>query len=443
MLGSLEDPVLRALEENTVHQLVPYEELALIPPDPAFTWVPGLRKMNLNRWLEEIDALQGAARRAKATEAVNEISKHIDAHLPYFGDDRMGGYPFPFGSAKVEERSLAYLRCIAAGILDYADKDSVPTMDGNPFDTDPDIVPPKPDVGGSYPTYRGIDSFPVVTEQWQRYRFEPSEAGSVTISVTHYLELWNMTNQRISGEIAAAYEINAKVIVGFNSEFDLMKEAATAASGAPSRENLKWDQGKNLPGLWHAPIRIESPSAPMSPALVEGGVVAPQRPLEPNEIRVISFRPVKMKLRLGSSGSVNSLDISGKDTSRSDFRSRYRLAFKPTGSLEFSLVDQPLRGIERLVRTVTASGERVQQFNLTHPGMSYALARKFANNVGDPRGSFFINYVQDVVTYLDRDAGKGGTSPWARNFRFNVSDDGKPANDQFFKEARVNLWPDG
>jgi hypothetical protein len=75
--------------------------------------------------------------------------------------------------------------------------------------------------------------------------------------------------------------------------------------------------------------------------------------------------------------------------------------------------------------------------------MSYALARKFANNVGDPRGSFFINYVQDVVTYLDRDAGKGGTSPWARNFRFNVSDDGKPANDQFFKEARVNLWPDG
>lgn len=430
-IGSLQDPVFRALEENTIHQLVPYEELALIPPDPAFTWVPGLRKMNLNRWLEEIDGLQGNARRTKAAEAINAIAQHIQSHLPIFGTERMGGYPFPAGNVNVPERARAYLRCLAAGILDYADKDSVPSMDGDPFDQDKGAVPPRSDVGKNYPTYRGMDSFPVVSEQWQRYRFEGAASGSVTVSVTHSLELWNMTNQRISGEIAAAYDINADVTIGFRT-FDLLTQGATAESGAVQKERLRWDRGGNLPGLWHAPIRIDSPTAPMTPTLVETGAVAPQRPMEPNEVRVISFPPVRMRLEAGSTGAVTAVDVVGRDLSGSDVRSRYRLAFKPTGSNEFSLVDQPLRALERFSRNVTTSAANRQRFNTTHPGMSYALSnRNYANNVGDPRAAFFINYSQDVVNYDQ------GSSPWGRNVRTNIG------ATLFFRENRTALWPDG
>jgi hypothetical protein len=427
LVGSLQDPVFRSVEENTMHQLVPYEELALIPPDPAFSenWVAGLRKMNLNRWLEEVDALQGTARRAKATEAINAIAQHIQTFLDVFGTERMGGYSFPVRNSNVQERARAYLRCLAAGILDYADKDSVPNMDGDPF------VDPLTGNASAYPTYRGMDNFPVVSEQWQRYRFEGSENGTVTVSVTHYLELWNMTNQRISGEISAAYEINADVTIGFRT-FDLLSQGLAAESGRPEREKLPSDRGGFLPGAWHVPVRIDSPTAPVTPALSEVVPLPAQRPMEPNEVRVISFPPVKMKLSAGTSGAVTAVDIVGRDPSGSDTRSRYRLAFRPTGSNVFSLVDQPLRAVERFTRNVTTSAANRQRFNTTHPGMSYALANNnYANNLGDPRASFFINYSQDVVNYDQ------GSSPWGRNVRTNIG------ATLFYRENRTALWPDG
>lgn len=425
LVGSLVDPVFRALEENTMHQLVPYEELALIPPDLAFTqnWVPGLRKMNLNRWLEEIDALQGTARRAKATEAINAIAQHIQTFLQVFGTERMGGYSFPVRNSNVQERARAYLRCLAAGILDYADSDSVPNMDGDP------LVDPVTGSASAYPTYRGMDSFPVVSEQWQRYRFEGSESGSVTVSVTHYVELWNMTNQRISGEISAAYEINADVTIGFRT-FDLFSQGLLAEGGRPEVERLPSDRGGFLRGAWHVPVRIDNPAAPPTPALSDVGPVPAQRPMEPNEVRVISFPSVRMKLAAGTSGAVTAVDIVGRDLSGSDNRSRYRLAFRPTGSNVFSVVDQPLRAVERFTRNVTTSTR--QRFNTTHPGMSYALANNnYANNLGDPRASFFINYSQDVVNY------DGGSSPWGRNVRTNIG------ATLFYRENRTVLWPDG
>ena len=427
LVGSLQDPVFRSVEENTMHQLVPYEELALIPPDPAFSenWVAGLRKMNLNRWLEEIDALQGTARRAKATEAINAIAQHIQTFLDVFGTERMGGYSFPVRNSNVQERARAYLRCLAAGILDYADKDSVPNMDGDPF------VDPLTGNASAYPTYRGMDSFPVVSEQWQRYRFEGSENGTVTVSVTHYLELWNVTNQRISGEISAAYEINADVTIGFRT-FDLLSQGLAAESGRPEREKLPSDRGGFLPGAWHVPVQIDSPTAPVTPALSEVVPLPAQRPMEPNEVRVISFPAVKMKLSAGTSGAVTAVDIVGRDPSGSDTRSRYRLAFRPTGSNVFSLVDQPLRAVERFTRNVTTSAANRQRFNTTHPGMSYALANNnYANNLGDPRASFFINYSQDVVNYDQ------GSSPWGRNVRTNIG------ATLFYRENRTALWPDG
>lgn len=421
--GSLIDPSMRAIEENTTHVLPPYEELAMIPPDPAFLWFPGVRKMNLNFWLDQIENLQGTARQTKATEAINAIAEQIATYLPNFAPERMGGYTLPRGNASVAARANAYLRCLAAGMIDYADTDSEPSMDGDPF-VDPN--------GGSatrYPSYRGMDSYPVVTEQWQRYRLESSEAGAVTYSITHYLEVWNMTNQPISGEVAAAYEVNGRVQVGFGGEIDLATAGLSAESGRPLVGQLPGNRGINLPGAWHTPIRIDNPNAPETPEPLIGGNPPSQRPLEPNEVRVLTFTPVRIRIPTGV-GTVTSVDFRGRDGSDSDLRSRYRLAFRPTGADGFALVDQPLAPLERYTRNVRTSNR--QRFNTTHPGMSYAVRNSnYANNVGDPRSAFFINYFQDVVNY------DGGSSPWARNLRMNIS------GDPMYRENRTNLWPDG
>lgn len=419
--GSLVDSAMRGIEEHTTHVLPAYEELALIPPDPAFVWFPGVRKMNLNQWLEEIESSQGAARQAKASEAINQIAEQIATFLPTFAAERMGGYSLPRGNATQAARANAYLRCLAAGMIDYADTDSEPSMDGNPF------ADPNGSGANGYPSYRGMDSYPVVTEQWQRYRLEPSTDGVVTYSVTHYVEVWNMTNQPISGEVAAAFEINGSVQVGFGAEIDLA-QAAQTAEGKPTAQ-LPWNKGAILPGAWHDPIRMDNPNAPVTPNALVAGPPPSQRPLEPNEVRVLAFTPVRMRIPTGV-GTVTSIDFKGRDVADSDMRSRYRLAFRPTGADKFVLVDQPLTPVERYTRNVSTSTR--QRFNTTHPGMSYSVRNtNYANNVGDPRAGFFINYFQDVVNY------DGGSSPWGRNIRLNVG------GDPLHRENRTSLWPDG
>lgn len=421
--GSLIDPSMRAIEENTTHVLPAYEELAMIPPDPAFLWFPGVRKMNLNFWLEQIETLQGTARQTKATEAISAIAEQIATYLPNFAPERMGGYSLPRGNASQTARANAYLRCLAAGMIDYADTDSEPSMDGNPF------VDPSGSGAKDYPSYRGMDSYPVVTEQWQRYRLESSAAGAVTYSVTHYIEVWNMTNQPISGEVAAAFEINGRVQVGFGGEIDLAQAALNAEAGKPAVGQLPWNKGSFLPGAWHDPIRMDNPNAPETPNMLVAGPPPSQRPLEPNEVRVLAFTPVRLRIPTGV-GTVTSIDFKGRDLSDSDMRSRYRLAFRPAGADKFVLVDQPLAPVERYTRNVSTSTR--QRFNTTHPGMSYAMRNSnYANNVGDPRASFFINYFQDVVNY------DGGSSPWARNLRRNIG------GDPMYRENRTMLWPDG
>lgn len=394
--GSLMNPAARVLEESTMGGIQPYDELALIPPDPAFLTqnqrAVGERKLNLNALLWEIEQLDGEARQTRSREAVEQIAAHIHRLLIEFGSARMGGFPLPL-QGSVEARALAYLRNLAAGMLDYADTDSLPTMD----------APSGPD---QLRTYRGIDSYPLVSEQWQRYRFEGSEtvngASQVRYSVTHYMELWNMSNQPVSGAVTAAYEINGDVSVGF-APYALENALDMVVSGRPVSLN-------GLPGLWHEPRPVQ---------------------LMPNEYLVIAFEPVVYRFPIGGrGGTVTNVDFRGRDSGGTDLKSRYRLAFRPPNAAMFTVVDQPMLPVERYTRNVSTSTR--QRFNTTHPGMSYAIQNNnYANNVGDPRAAFYINYHQDVVNY------DGGSSPWARNLRHNIS------GDPMYKENRVFMWPDG
>jgi len=452
--GSLTNPVVRRIEEQTAPGLIPYDELALIPSDTAFSnlnryrnpaaptnFIEGpARKLNLNLWLRGIEAEPDMERRQeKVRGAVDYIASRIQDHLPFFaGSDagtsnpdrmgRKGGYPLPLGGSN-QQKARAYLQCLAAGIIDYADTDGVPTMDGDP------TLKPEDDNGSNdkanqwadhYPRYRGMDSFPIVTEQWQRYRREPNSTPSlVRFSVTHYVELWNMTNFEISGEIVAAYEANGVVpVAGFSpTPVDLMKvldgetpNASIEGVGKPQKNSIPdlRRRSSKLGDWWHTPV-----------------VLAPMRP---NEVRVIAFPPVVYNINPGNTagGASASISFQGKDTEQHDLRSRYRIAIKPPGASGFVIVDQPLRPVDRLSRQATVSNP--QSFNLTLPGMSYARTvggpRIFYNNVGDPRGAFFINYFQDYPNYEE------GSSPWTQNVRYKDKD-------SFFGLNRIHLWPDG
>lgn len=470
--GSLVNPVMSRLEEQTASALMPYEELALIPPDPAFAnldryanpddplaFIEGpARKLNLNRILRVIETEENmSARQEKARAAVDQIATHIQNHLPHFAGSvtgttnadragRKGGYPLPLGGTN-QQKARAYLQCLAAGIIDYADTDAVPTMDGDP------LLKPEEDNGSKnslqewrqhYPRYRGIDGFPVVSKQWQRYRLEGTQtadgASFAIFSVTHYLELWNMTNQIISGEISASYEANAFIPAGFR-QYDLMAclggnvDGATIESGAPKIDLLSdmRDPSKKLSGWWHEPIRMDDPSAPDVDQRIMNFIQRGQsppvfKPMQPNEVRVIAFPPVVYRLNIGASGgSSASVTFTGYDAD-SDLRSRYRIAYRPTGSSGFIVVDQPLRSPDRLNRNVT--NQNPQRFNLGLPGLSYGRGGQYLNALGDPRSAFFVNFNQDYVNY------ENGSSPWARTIRDNIKT-------REYGQTRVHLWPDG
>jgi hypothetical protein len=407
--GELIDSVMGRLERNVTAGLQGYDELALIPYEPGISG-GGQRKLNLNAALNRIEKAANANERAtRSAQEVNTIAAHVQLRLPQFAAARAGGYPFPGAPRAVPAsqttapiRAAAYLRCLSAGLLDYADTDAHPNMDGNPMSE------PGATTGvDAYPTYRGMDSFPVVTEQWQRYRLEPASNGTVRYSISSYLELWNMTNQEIAGSVAAVFECNGFLTAGFVAGETVVQAVDRyGVSGQPGE--LSGVKG----GRWHKAVNLNPP-------------------LRPNEYRVVKFEDIVMQFpRLP--GAVESVIFKGSTADAdNDFRSRYRLAYQPLGMQEFRVVDQPLWPVDRNPRTVSASVR--QKFNTTNPGSGYGnrLAREFINNIGDPRAAFFVCDRQHLISYPD-DSSPGGRNVREADIRATL-----------FGETRVNLWPDG
>ncbi|MFU8892221.1 MAG: hypothetical protein ACNA8L_01205 [Luteolibacter sp.] len=100
---------------------------------------------------------------------VDGIASHIARQLPNF-DARKGGFP----------ATEDYLKTLAASMIDYADEDNDAT---------------------SGPGYRGIDAYPFVNELFDRYEWVAGAADEVAIQIGTYVELWNPTQQTISGNI--------------------------------------------------------------------------------------------------------------------------------------------------------------------------------------------------------------------------------------------------
>lgn len=390
--GSLEEPALRALEENTTGYLPAYDELALVPHAPGFAF-GGERKLNLNRLLAETGGDRGDTDPDKMVATVETMAAHIDRHLPEFRK-RAGGYPLPrrLDISRREEHQMAYLKSLAAGMIDYADRDGLPSVNvagGGAGD----------EAAEANIEFRGSDAYPLVNEYWQRHRFERFLGREVECSLTDYVELWNPSNQVVTGEVACSFEYRGRLVVGLRS-YPVMTSLDKAESGEPQSIS-------GLQGRWFTPQTVT---------------------LQPNEIVVLAFQPVVFKLDGGAVGNVTGVQYYGQPANGNDDReSRYRLAFRPAGTAGFTVVDLPFAPLERYQMSTSLSVR--QRFNVNQPGLSYRLRDKdWAFNVGDTRAAYFIDYHQEVIDYDD------GSSPWGRNFR---------RFDRMAGEVRTFLWPDG
>ncbi len=408
-VGSLKHPQLRGLEENTTGAWAAYDELALVPHDAGIEF-GGEPKLNLNRLLMEAEAHTSKTNLTKAREVVEQIAAHINRHLPDFRK-RAGGFPLP-RSRPLNDREaheMAYLKTLAAGMIDYADLDALPTIniDGGGKGKE------SGDDSEEHIEYRGMDAFPLVNEFWQRHRYERLIASNrVEYSLTDYVELWNMTNQEVSGEVLLSFEYRGRMWVG-SEVYPVMTtvRGSRVVSGRPREVD-------GLEGLWLTPE-----------SQIGVGNSSPGRvTLRPNEITVLRCPPVVFHLESSGIETVTGVQYYGQPAYGNDEReSRYRLAFKPDGASAFTVVDLPFNTLERYQLSSTASFR--QRFNVNQCGLSYRLRdERWAFNVGDTRAAYFIDYHQEVIDYDD------GSSPWGRNFR---------RFDRMAGEVRTFLWPDG
>ena len=359
------DAVARAVEENLSAEIRSYEEQPIIPfAEGIDARAAGTPKINLNQLLAK-----------DANAAINEMASHIKKSLPEF-DQRKGGFPDD------------YLRTLAANAIDYADADSEASISSG--------------------RYRGLDACPLVSEFLMRFRWENvlTENGRkyLVLSASTYVELWNMSDQAISGNAEISYETAYKFPLGANPEISL----ADLSNAFP-------DLAENEGRRWFAPIAVT---------------------LKPNEYRVITCGTITYKIDAGPSSIFipSPLVLEGETFGSSG--AGYRMKWNG------KLVDQSRGGIHRNNCSLhypkdTASQPR-QRVRTTIPSHSHTRSGIYCNNMGDPRMAFYNQAPQDANTYPDN------YSPNRRNIRWGTIYNKDGANkSKVHGRVMPSEWPDG
>lgn len=383
--GHLEDERGRRVEEALVLGNRSYFEQPLIPPLPGIDpSVVGEPQLNLN----EVLAQGGSA-------AVGRIAGLIREAFPDF-DSRKGG----FGED--------YISNLAANIIDYAD------VDGNATQQDD--------------AYRGIDSYPLVSEYAISYRWgwrgDPyNDAGVlrengrlyVLVTVSVYAELWNTSNHPARGEARLNYETKMSPEAGAVPGRTLMDDAilerpAGAIDPDQSESGADHTLEKDAEdGHWYFP-----------PFTVN---------LDPNEYVLVKAGEVKYKLDAGLSiGFVASPLSLVNDHGQSGYRLKWN------GILS----DRVQGGIERSDVTVyfprnTTSNPR-QKTRATIGGYVFGEYGLLHDGMGDPRISYHTDFMQAANAY------PRNYSPWRRNVRLAIFRNNQAA---IYGRVMPSEWPDG
>jgi hypothetical protein len=363
-VGDLIDPEARAVERGLSTNIQAYLERPVIPHaagiDPSMAGKP---KLNLNQLLADDRA-----------SAVDEMAEHIKKALPNF-ESRKGGFPND------------YLKTLAANALDYADIDDDPTL-GTGF--------------------RGIDAYPMVSEFLFKSRWDALERRDgrifLVFKITIYAELWNMTNQPVSGEAQISYETKYGFQIPPNPNLFRLDDMSRASPQLEEADGYRW-------------LNITNVS------------------LQPNEYRVYDFGTVTYTIDAAPASAFIASPLNLTGESYAALGSGYRLRWNG------KIVDQSGGGVHRNDSSLnfpadTKSNPR-QRLRTTVPGHSYkrGVTAPFINNMGDPRMSFYIQAPQDANVYPQN------YSPNRRNIRegsiYNSN------NNSVFGRVLPSEWPDG
>jgi len=375
--GRITDPLGRTLEENLVSGIMAYEEQPIVPflpgIDPA---AAGKTKLNLNGLLA-----------TGGEEAVDEMAEFIKNALPNF-ETRKGGM------------KEDYLKTLAASALDYADEDSDSTTKTG--------------------SYRGIDSFPLVSELAMRFRWEniieKNGRKYISLSVSSYAELWNMSDQEAQGEIQLSYE------TFYDVKITPIEKVGT--------------ETKELPPVVYS---LRDLSAVVENDLIESQGYQwfpPQSvTMKPNEYRLLTFGPLIYEIEIGEAKhlSKNPINFSGEDGGHSP--AGYRLRWNGKIVDRLNKIDRDNSSIyfpsPPKVETVNTPRQFVR---LTSPSLKHGNYGSYTYNMGDCRFSYYLQNCSSPNLFPQN------FSPNRRNVRYEIY-----SADPFEISARVlpSEWPDG
>ncbi len=366
--GLLTDKVAAALERSASAVSQPYDERAIVPYAPGISdKVAGKPKLNLNKLLKE-----------NRPAAVDEFASWINAGLPNFEKNRRGGFQDD------------YLKTLAANAFDYVDTDNDPTLG---------------------PNYRGLDGYPLVSEFASTFRWSNvvRENGRLYVVITAftYPELWNMTDQTVSGMAQLSFETKYTFSVGAVPDIALQSFAGDPKTATPA---ATLEDGY----YWQPAFEVK---------------------LKPNEIKVYTCK-IDLKIDVGAASDfvAGPLTLVAAGTSSADGQSGYRLRWNG------KMVDQSRGNIWRAQGSMTyPNGHFTRAVVPAHSISSFpANTGPFDNNMGDPRMSFYYQKQEAANAYPGNYSGGRRTIRWASIY----SSDGatKP---KVYGRVLPSEWPDG
>jgi hypothetical protein len=305
---------------------------------------------------------------------VDGIATGIKDNLSAWASTRRGGFPYQptADSAKADD---SYRRTIAANIIAYAQ----PTGDAPLVGTD----------------YRGTGAYPLVNEFYDYVNWTGVSSTSVTIDVTSWVELWNMSNQTITGDVRYTDYYRHAVDVGAFTYFD------------DNHDPAKPDAGETISGYPFPPQTIT---------------------MAPNEFRVLKFGPATYTLATGGTIPASPLTLHFRTTGK------YKLEWKSTSAADFVTVDQPLGGVQMQTDTIynpqESSSKVPYKWNGCQPGfVYYGGVANFYYNPGDPRLAYCNNAPEASNDYSTN------ATMWTRNQ--------KPGStNALAKQVKVSAWAD-
>lgn len=339
----------------------------------------GTNKMNLNSYLD-------TSSQANISSNVAAIAGWIGTNLPVFASTRAGGFFRSGGGGATNTNAFttnAYLRTLAANIIDYADANSTPSTDGTGISTNLDR-----------PVFRGVDSCPWVNEYVTRFNLFSTNAtniGGVTgraiiIQTTEYIEIWNPSSQACTGNLTFVAINRQPMSAGFSSFNFTNPLWATNAQGAG----------------------VTGGMSPNSTNIT----------LNPNQFLVIGFPTVTNCFFYPAANLTLPL------TFPDDINSSYRVAWNNV------YYDGGLGGLRRQSKTLSAING--PKWSGTCPGFvgENLASSTFWNMSGDPRATLYQSPPQSAISYDTRSSFGG------RNYRAGLT--------TFpYGEVKPSLWPDG